>query len=1019
MATTTAPPPLPPSTAPGPRPGPLAPPPRDTLGEWRSGWRVALRLARRDVRRHLGRSLLIVIMVAVPVLLLVGANVGLSTHDLSPRERLPYAMGQTQAVIRGVEPVVVRPAVDDQGASFASATGEGPEATKEVAATPIPGWGQDPATRTAALATLTGSTVIRMTESTRYTTVGRKQIDVRIRGVDGATYARQVDGVARLTSGRWPVTPTEALVSPVGIYKGLPSTGTVTVNLPDGTGTSYTIVGTGEGWITDYTADAADLITLPDKDDPPFGQTAYLVDRAAPVTWADLKAWADHGMRVGSRHVILNPPTAQELGLPPDVVLRQYEDAAGQAITSAIMAIGLLLETTLLVGPAFAVSAARQRRTLALAASNGATTPQLRRAVLAQALVLGVLAALGGAITGVVGAAAVVAWSRTYRPTTFFGPFDLPAWPLAIVVGCAIASAVIAAMIPSRGLDRLDIVGVMRGQNVSPRAKVRTPIAGIILAALGTVGVFAAIAYRPTEPTWLDQVVPFAAMLGAILLVVGALLLVPMILVSAARLARPAPVSIRMALRDAARQRGRATSTVAAILGGTALLSAILVVAASDSAFRGQYYKPQLPYGQARIVPQGTMDSGRTDARWGQTVSDLVRTADPTLQVRLLQVVDVSLPFIKPNNSGSVTQPFLVALREGCTPGRALQLSGPKGETDGPPDFSCTSLRGMGIGDARSTILVADLPILVSQFGLDAAAEATLRSGGIVVSADKAKAPVWTQYPGGGWGSSEPIYGQVDIVNGAVTFAKGTVVYGPDAPAEPTDAARFTVKAYPVPAKQLNHGSFGMAGPSFGMFEMVGALVTTETAKSLQWPSTITEATIVDPRGPISEEAEAAITGAAAENNLGWVYVERGFQPYDKTLARIVLSVIGLIILVATLVSTALSTAETLPMMGTFAAVGATRMTRRNLAAAQAGTLGVIGAFIGIAVGFVPGIALARASTSYPYYVEEGESAKAIDPTVVIPWLQLAVPVFVVPLIAAALAWLAIRRAPTVTRRLT
>ena len=47
----------------------------------------------------------------------------------------------------------------------------------------------------------------------------------------------------------------------------------------------------------------------------------------------------------------------------------------------------LFILTTLLVGPAFAVSAARQRRTLALAATNGAETRQLRRTVLAQALV--------------------------------------------------------------------------------------------------------------------------------------------------------------------------------------------------------------------------------------------------------------------------------------------------------------------------------------------------------------------------------------------------------------------------------------------------------------------------------------------------------------------------------------------------------------------------------------------------------------------------------------------------------
>ncbi|HOR16855.1 MAG TPA: hypothetical protein PL175_13715, partial [Dermatophilaceae bacterium] len=60
-----------------------AAPSRDGVGEWRAGWRVALRLARRDVRRHVGRSLLIVLMVAVPVLLLVGGNIVFSSQDLT------------------------------------------------------------------------------------------------------------------------------------------------------------------------------------------------------------------------------------------------------------------------------------------------------------------------------------------------------------------------------------------------------------------------------------------------------------------------------------------------------------------------------------------------------------------------------------------------------------------------------------------------------------------------------------------------------------------------------------------------------------------------------------------------------------------------------------------------------------------------------------------------------------------------------------------------------------------------
>ena len=109
------------------------------------------------------------------------------------------------------------------------------------------------------------------------------------------------------------------------------------------------------------------------------------------------------------------------------------------------------------------------------------------------------------------------------------------------------------------------------------------------------------------------------------------------------------------------------------------------------------------------------------------------------------------------------------------------------------------------------------------------------------------------------------------------------------------------------------------------------------------------------------------------------VYLERGFQRSDTIVVAIAISVTGLLFLVATLIATALSQADGLPMMGTLAAVGATRLTRRSFAAAQASTLA---------------------------------------PTIVIPWLQLAIPLVAIPVLAATLAWVSILTAPAVSRRL-
>ena len=92
----------------------------------------------------------------------------------------------------------------------------------------------------------------------------------------------------------------------------------------------------------------------------------------------------------------------------------------------ALIGIGLLLETTLLAGPAFAVSAARQRRSLALIASNGAERAQLRRYVLGQALLLGGLAALLGVPLGLAGGAGLIGLERRIEPSASVGPFDPP-----------------------------------------------------------------------------------------------------------------------------------------------------------------------------------------------------------------------------------------------------------------------------------------------------------------------------------------------------------------------------------------------------------------------------------------------------------------------------------------------------------------------------------------------------------------------------------------------------------------
>src|SRR6476620_4251068 len=287
---------------------------------------------------------------------------------------------------------------------------------------------------------------------------------------------------------------------------------------------------------------------------------SWIIVGDQPVTWPDVQRLNSYGLTIWSRAVLADPPP--DSALAPELRQQQsFTQDTGRMI-AVIGGVMLFIITTLLVGPAFAVSASRQRRTLALAATNGAETRQLRRTVLAQALVLGVISAIGGVLLGLAGVRVGLWWWVRSHPSTSFAsvPLDIPWAAIAILLPCAVLSAVVAALLPSLRLGRLDVIGVMRGQSVSPRLNKVLPLVGLVVAVIGGVVVLSAARVQVGGD--------FRVALGAIGLVLGTLFLVPAILVAFGRLAARLPVAPRIAIRDAARHRSRSTPTVAAILAG-------------------------------------------------------------------------------------------------------------------------------------------------------------------------------------------------------------------------------------------------------------------------------------------------------------------------------------------------------------------------------------------------------------------------------------------------------------------
>jgi putative ABC transport system permease protein len=143
-----------------------------------------------------------------------------------------------------------------------------------------------------------------------------------------------------------------------------------------------------------------------------------------------------------------------------------------------------------------------------------------------------------------------------------------------------------------------------------------------------------------------------------------------------------------------------------------------------------------------------------------------------------------------------------------------------------------------------------------------------------------------------------------------------------------------------------------------------------------------------------------------------YIYVERGYQTPGSTqvLLWILFGMGGVLMLGGTLTATFLALSDARPDLATLSAVGASPRTRRGVAAAYALAVGAVGAVLGAAVGFIPGIAI-----SYPLT----RTFARVGPThyLDIPWLQILALVVALPLLTALVVGLLARsRLPVVAR---
>jgi putative ABC transport system permease protein len=859
-----------------------------------AGWASALRIARREARRARGRSVLVLVMITLPVLGVACADVLVHTYTVSGTEALDRRVGAADALV-SFHQNITRAA---QGADPDRAVAEGGTGGRQ------PDTGLD-AVAAALHRPVRGierheGSVRVATEKGRYD-VQATELDLR----DPLSH-----GIFELLQGRLPRTRDEVVVNSALADRG-PGIGSE-LDVVDGP-TRHVV-----GVVRSTTSkEPGRVVGLPGslgvQENP--HEVDWLVDAHGPVSWSDVRALNRIGAVVVSPYVLRHPPSRAQL--PPNV-----RDSVGgtdsAVVTVAVLVVVMaLIEVVLLAGPAFAVGARRLQLSLALVASSGGTPRQLRRIVLATAVLLGGFAAVVGLVLGIGLAAALLPLVQRMS-TQYAGPFDLRWQELAGIAGFGFASAVLAAYVPAWLASRQDPVAVLAGRRGDPRPRARSPLAGLALLGLGVAGAVVGARRSSGGENFIAG--------SAILAVLGMVLLIPVVLAALGRVAQRWPLFLRYAVRDAARHRTRTVPAVAAVAATVAGVVALGIGQSSDEAQNRGTYSPSLAMGSAVLT-------GVTTPRQWAELSEAARRELPSVRPLWVRGIDESLSrdtFVslsvsvaRQPVSGSYTAPYGSDFLVGSRLPRV----------------------GLGIPDEAR-----------------AAADRTLARGGVVVLTDRAM-----------HGRHARIHLEVDKVSGAVKRSAGV-----------TALATVARSTHGVPRAQA------VVAPSVA--RRLGAPMST-TALWLPGPVTVADAQ------DLSEEAVAVDGG---------FYVERGYQSNDESrIVQLVLGVLGAVLMLGgTLTATFLALSDARSDLATLSAVGASPRMRRRVAAAYAGVTGLVGALLGVLVGFVPGIAVSFPLTSSASAAPvPGAASHYLD----IPWLLIGSLVVLLPLLTASVVGLTSR----------
>jgi putative ABC transport system permease protein len=886
-------------------------------------WRPALRIARRDATRARGRSALVLVMIGLPVLAIVALDTLGRTSDVSVREGLSRQIGAADAVVRyqgDATSVSQSPTLSSYG-STASATKVTPP-TSATIRTLLGGRGR----------------IIDFTE-------GDAAVDTAVGVARPAAFELDLrdpmaKGIFRLTAGRLPRTTDEVAVTSRLADRGFRIGSDLTLQV-GGTRRVVGLVESGSSMDANAAVGLPGSLQLAENDN---SQRSWLVTKPGGVDWSTVRQFNTHGLLVLSRSVVENPP-------PPSAVDDNFSDSSGlnsaEVSVLALVVAMALLEVVLLAGPAFAVGARRQQRSLALIAATGGEPPDIRRVVLASGLVLGAAAAVFGSAAGV-GIAWLARPGVQHFSTERLGPFELSPRDIAGIAACGLLSALLAALAPAMLAARNDVVAVLAGRRGETRTRLRSPLFGALLLGLGIAGAVHG-ARQTSGETFITA--------SAIAAVLGMVLLIPVVVAQLGRVARFLPLPARFAVRDAARHRSRTAPAVAAVAATVAGVVALAIGATSDAAETRATYTPSGPNGAAVVTAYNAKPSD-----WPE-FDRAIRTQVPSSHITTVRGLSDGMSFGPGSKVTIVKQLTFEPVTRGPAPDNYAYSS----------TLGANVLAGNGALDALGVDTTA---------AEHAAALRTLDAGGVVLFAYDYDKRTFTQ------ATAKKLAGPSDGSEEAKEQARWTV-----------PASVIRVPGTSLPAQAIvSDGLLARAG----MTAQTTALLVNGTSISKDQEAAITE----------------AVSGVSPDANVS---VERGYHDNSTTVILLLLGAIGgVLVLGGTLTATFLALSDARPDFATMGAVGAAPRTRRTVAAAYAATIGLVGAVLGAAVGFIPGIAVTFPLTSASYRPKGSTDIHGVTlPShfIDVPWVLVLCLVIALPVVAAAAVALFTRsRLPMVSR---